>query len=197
MAHQKTIPALQAALLAEPDNTQHAWSLALAYRDAGQFDHALSAFERRSHMAGFDQEVYAALLQAARMAVKLGRNAGEVIDRFLRAWEFRPTRVEALGELAFYLREHGPRWQLGYLLASRAIETPETSDVAFVEPEWQQWRCLDEFAVSAYWVGRFEQSREACERLLATPALPAAERKRVSANLEHALRKLGAPDVGT
>jgi hypothetical protein len=59
-----------------------------------------------------------------------------------------------------------------------------------VEPEWQQWRCLDEYAVAAYWVGEYARSRDACQALLASDQLPVIHRTRVEANLQHAIGKL-------
>lgn len=182
---------LEAALKAEPGNARYAFYLARTYLDAGRLEPALQAFDRRSVMGGFEQEVYLSMVSGARLAAKLGRPYAEVVNRYLRAFDFRPTRHEAVGELLAYLRSAGPRWQLAWLLGRHAIDLPPSDDALFVEPEWHAWRCLDEFAIAAFWSGHYEESRAACERLLAGQALPAAQRARVQANLAFAQAKLG------
>lgn len=186
---------LEAALQREPGNTRYAFYLARTWLDAGKHDAALAAFDRRSVMGGFDQEVYLSMLSGARLAARLGRPYAEVINRFLRAWDFRPMRHEAVGEWLAYLRGAGPRWQLAYRLGREAVAMPPSDDALFVEPEWHAWRCLDEFAIAAYWSGHAEESRDACERLLAGSALPAAQRARVQANLDFALARLATGSV--
>lgn len=179
---------LEAAVEREPDNARYRFYLAQSYRDSDQPERALQAYEHRATMGGFAEEVFCSLLRAARLARALGHGRDEVIARYLRAHEARPTRAEALGQLAQYLREHGPCWELAYLFARRAVEIPmPTSDVLFVEPEWYDWRCLDEFAVAAYWIGRRDESRAACEKLLASQKLPASQVDRVRANLRFSL----------
>lgn len=182
---------LEAALQREPSNARYAFYLAQSWRDAGHAECALAAYEHRATMGGFEEEVFYSLLQAARLARRLQRPPAEVIERYLRAHDVRPQRAEALGDLAMYLRETGGRWATAYLIARRALEIPQPDDVLFVEPEWYRWRCLDEFSIAAYWFGRYEESRVACERLLREGLLPPAHRARVEANLGFALRALG------
>ena len=64
------------------------------------------------------------------------------------------------------------------------------NDLLFVEPAYHQWRCLDEFAVSAYWVGRYQDSLAACERLLSEGHLPESQVERVNTNRDFALQHL-------
>ena len=184
---------LEAALVQEPDNTRYAFYLAQSYRDSGQLEKALAAYERRATMAGFDQEIYISLLAAGRIAARLGRPVAEVVHRYLLAWERRPTRAEAIGELLTFLREREPRWNFAHLIGRAAHEIPLSDDVLFVEPYWYLWRCTDEYAIAAYWAGDFETCRALCENLLRNPALPPEQAPRVRANLDFALQKLGRP----
>lgn len=186
----KHVAILEEALREEPDNARYVFYLAESYRDTGQPEKALAAYERRAQMAGFDQEIYWSLLSAARLAIQLNRPRGEIILRYLLAHESRPSRHEALGELSRYCRQVGKHWELAYLFASRAIRIPPSRHDLFVLPEWQEWRCLDEFAVAAYWLGKYEECSKACESLLEIKDIPAEDRSRISANLNFALQKL-------
>jgi glycosyltransferase involved in cell wall biosynthesis len=182
---------LEQALAQHPANARSAFYLAQSWRDAGDAERALAAYEYRARMGGFEEEVFQALLQAARMARRLQRPAAEVIERYLRAHDARPRRAEALGDLASYLRECGDRWPTALLVAREAAAIPRPDDVLFVEPEWYEWRCLDELGIAAYWAGHPDESRAACERLLGAAGLPADHRARVEANLRFAMASLG------
>lgn len=180
---------LEAALRDDPDNARYQFYLAQSYRDSLQWERALEAYDRRAQMGGFAEEVFCARLQAARAAEKVGRSDDEIVTRLLRAHETRPTRAEALGELARFLREQGERWSLAWLFARQAASTRPPEDVLFVEREWYEWRALDEYSIAAYWVGDYAASRDACTELLERRPLPDAQRGRVEANLRFAESK--------
>ncbi|MFJ5773348.1 glycosyltransferase [Streptomyces sp. NPDC093094] len=186
---------LKDGLAEEPGNARYAFYLAQSWRDAGEPAKALAAYDRRTEMAGFDEETFCARLYAARLAVTLRRRAPEVTARFLDAHAYRPTRAEPLGELARLCRVQGERWPLAYLFAQRATQIPLPDDILFVEHGWYDWQSLDELAVAAYWMGAYRESLEACEELLDGGRLPEAHHERVVANRDFARARLsvGAP----
>ncbi|MEV7414356.1 glycosyltransferase [Streptomyces sp. NPDC089919] len=182
---------LTEGLAKEPGNARYAFYLAQSWRDAGEPEKSLAAYDHRVALGGWAEETYCARVYAARAAAALGRPAAEVTDRYLRAYESRPSRAEALGDLARIHRTEG-RWPLAYLFARQAVRIPYPEDILFVEFEWHSWRALDELAVAAYWTGAYAESAECCERLLAEGKLPAEHRERVTANLDFARRGLSA-----
>ncbi|MFF8402500.1 glycosyltransferase [Streptomyces sp. NPDC015684] len=186
---------LQQALVAEPDNARYVYYLAQSRRDAGELDKALEAYDRRAAMGGPAEEAYCARLWGARLAEGLMRPQHEVMDRYLRAYESRPSRAEAIGELARWCRQNGQRWSLAHLFARRAAHLPYPSDDLLVEYGWYEWQALDELAVSAYWVGEYEESLACGERLLACAELPPDHRDRVLQNLELTRRDMRSPEL--
>ncbi|MFF4727270.1 glycosyltransferase [Streptomyces mirabilis] len=186
---------LQQGLIKEPDNARYVFYLAQSWRDADEPEKALEAYDRRVAMGGWGEEVFCARLYAARLAEELERPSAEVMDRYLRAHESRPTRVEALGDLARLCRVNGQRWPLAYTFARQAARIPHPSDILFVEFGWYDWRALDELAVSAFWVGEYEEAKSCCERLLRGGKLPAEHRERVIQNLEFAQLRLGSKEL--
>ncbi|MFE9930343.1 glycosyltransferase [Streptomyces sp. NPDC005533] len=180
---------LEQGLAEEPDNARYAFYLAQSWRDAGEAEKSLAAYDLRADMGGFAEESFCARLYAARIAARIGRPPAEVTDRYLRAHESRPSRAESLGDLARVCRNEG-RWPLAYMFARQAVRIPRPDDVLFVESEWYEWRALDELAVAAYWVGEYRESLDCCERLLTGDALPDEHRDRVLANLGFARRKV-------
>ena len=68
-----------------------------------------------------------ALLRKATCMQRLQMAWPEVLEAYLQAWQFRPTRAEPLYEIAhaYRLRED---WALGHLFAERAAAIPISDD---------------------------------------------------------------------
>ncbi len=181
---------LERALADDPENARHRFYLAQSLRDAGDPQAAWRQYRRRAEMGGWAEEVYVSLLSAARQLEALAGAPADVARTLLEAHNARPHRAEALVELARFHRER-KEWPAAYLFARSALDAHPGDDVLFVETAAHGWRALDEFSIAAFWTGRHDESRVACERLLASPALPADQRSRVIENLAHAVRATG------
>jgi len=173
---------LEAALEREPDNARYQFYLAQSYRDAQMLEKAIDAYEKRAAMGGWEEEVYYSLYQSGVLRERVGQKLGPVIDAYLRAWQSRPSRAEALCELARHLREQGHP-HAARLFADRARKTPRPQDILFLDEAVYQWRAQDEYAVCAYYAGRPAEALEITQRLLATATLPPADRARMEGNI--------------
>lgn len=187
--YERDAAVLEAALAAEPDNARYAFYLAQSWRDAGQLEKARAAYAKRATMPGFEEETWYALLEVAKLTARLGESDDAVTGAFLRAFERRSSRAESLCHLAICLRERG-RVVAGYPFARAASETPRPDDILFIDESVYAWRAKDEFAVAAYWLGRYRESQAASEELLASGSLPEAERARVEKNVAFCREKL-------
>lgn len=165
--------------------------LAQTYRDSGQHDLALTHYQKRAGMSGWEEETWYALYQSAKLLELLDYSEEEVIKAYLVAYERRPQRAESLYNLARYLRLRS-RYALAYVYALAANSIKKTNDSLFVQKEVYQWRSKDELAVSAYWVGQYNLSRELNQELLddTTIHLSDETRQRLVANIEAADRQL-------
>jgi glycosyltransferase involved in cell wall biosynthesis len=181
---------LEAALAAEPTNARYAFYLAQSWRDCGELEKAIACYGRRAEMGGWEEEVYFALHEVGRLSARLGKDDGQVIDAFLRAYERRPTRAEPMCNLAAHLRELGRR-NAAFPFARIAMETPRPDDILFVDDAVYAWRSLDEYAVAAFWVGRYKDALIANQRLLSGTSLPPAEKERVQKNMAFCRDKIG------
>lgn len=172
-------------LLAEhrrhPDDARTVFYLAQSYFCYGDFANSRKWDQHRVEMGGWEEEVYYSMFRVAEAMAKLGEPWPEVQDAYLRAWNYRPTRAEALHALARHCRIAGD-YPLGHLFAARAAELPPTTDVLFVNAEVQQWRALDEQAVCASWIGRPGEAFDISRRLVALDYLLEQDRQRIEAN---------------
>jgi len=178
---------LEQAVRDEPGNARYVFYLAQSYRDAQEPEKAIEAYERRVGMGGWAEEVYFSLLQIAVLKQRLKRPSESVVAAFLRAYAYRPTRAEALVEVAVHCRLTA-QWALAEMFARTALGVPPSEDILFVDIGAYTWRPLDELAIATYYLHKYEESATLNRRLLAGSDLPAAQRRRVQENLDFALR---------
>lgn len=179
---QKDAAVLEEALRHEPNNARYAFYLAQSWRDCGQYALARAHYERRSIMGGWDEEVWYALYQIARLSEFMGDAKDTVVAHYLRAYSARPTRVEPLVVLARYLRGQQD-WNLAYLVAQSALPIPFSNDRLFVDATAYAWVRYDELALAAFYTGHTMQAEMLWQQLLQSPDLPVSERPRIQENL--------------
>ncbi|ODR19153.1 glycosyl transferase [Mycobacterium gordonae] len=173
-------------LLAEVEsNSEDARSvfyLAQSYFDLGDFINARKWYERRAEMGGSEEEIYYSLVRLAESMARLEWPWLVVQDAYLRAWEFRPTRAEALHAVARRYREER-RYLPGHLFAQRAAQIPfPEKDLLFIGADVYAWRAIDEQAVCASQLGNHLEAFVLCRRLLALSAVPDRDRQRIAVN---------------
>ncbi|MFI6543754.1 glycosyltransferase [Streptomyces prunicolor] len=180
---------LRRELERDPDNPRTVFYLANTERDLGRTREAIALYERRAGMGGWGEEVYCSLLEAGILRAEEADDWPGAMDAFSRAWDGRPERLEACYELASRLRVAG-RHRTAYALLRDVVGRPEPGDLLFTKSWVYRWGLLFEFSITAYWVGEFAASIEACDQLLALPDLPANIRRQTMAN-----REFSAPHV--
>jgi tetratricopeptide (TPR) repeat protein len=185
--YERDAALLRAAAESDPANPRTAFYLGQSYRDAGLLHEALEWYERRASMEGWPEETYCALLERARLLERLDEPHDVVVLAYLEAWRARPSRVEALADLARTSRVEGDHL-LAHLVASYAEAIPfPDDDRLFVERDAHAWRITDSRAISAHYVGRPQEALDLCQALLEGPDLPEEERARVHRNRDFAV----------
>ncbi|POX49982.1 glycosyltransferase [Streptomyces sp. Ru72] len=179
---------LSAELERNPDDTRTVFYLAQTMRDMGRAEEAIKLYQRRAEMGGWLEEVYYSQLQVGVLKAETGDWPG-AMDALVGAWETRPQRLEACYELCSRLRVMG-RYRAAHVFACAGLNRPVPNDLLFVSPWVYRWGLLFEFSITAYWVGDWPGSLQACDRLLAMSDLPEAQREQTLANREFAAQRL-------
>lgn len=177
---------LEDALVNEPENTRYQFYLAQSYRDSAQHEKAIEAYAKRVEMGDWQEEIYYSMYMIAKIKEKIGGSTEEITELYMRAWEFRPERLEALFHSMRKLREQ-KRFLLAFAIGDVGIKTRGTGDILFVEPEIWQWRLLDEYSLSAYYIGNPEIAVEKTAAILKAPffnSLHPEEQKRLKKNMD-------------
>ena len=189
LKYQRDALVLQHALLDAPTNARTVFYLAQSYRDGHEPRLAIEQYQRRAAMGGWAEEVYISLYQIARLMEVVGADDDAIVAAYVKAYDARPSRAEAATKLAEFLRKK-QRWASAFLYSQAAACIAYPDDWLFVEHSVYAWQAVDEFAVSAYWVGEYVASLDACEQLLGNPELPPGEVERVKKNLAFARDKV-------
>ena len=166
----------------DPTNARSVFELAQSYFVRADFVNARAWYARRVKMGGWSEEVFYAMHRTADSMAHLGAPWNDVLDAYLKAWEFRPTRAEPLYAIArHYFLER--RYLLGYEFARRAAAIPfPKADQLCVRDDIYSWRAMDDQAVCASWIGKPAESFELDRLMLARPELPDGDRARTAAN---------------
>jgi hypothetical protein len=180
---------LEAALADDPNDARNTFYLAQSWRDALEPQKAYDTYAKRVQMAGWPEETYVAQCEKAALSITLQHDYASIVAEHLSAWRMRPSRAEALWQLARYCREQ-KKYADGYLFTNTGKDLPLPNDILFVKKSVYEWQLLDEFTVCAYWVGQYQASVDAARKLLAERKYPPEHQARIEANLTHAERKL-------
>jgi glycosyltransferase involved in cell wall biosynthesis len=136
---------------------RYVFYMAQSYRDAGMNERSIEAYQRRVDLGGWAEEVYISKYWIARQKQILGRTDEEIIDAYLKAWEYRPNRLKSLYHLIKFLGTR-KRYALAFALSSVGMKTGPCSDILFVEDDIWKWRMPDEYSVLAYYNGNAEEA---------------------------------------
>ena len=191
---------LERALAVETDAfmvSRYTFYLAQSYRDCGEKEKALAAYLRRADLGFWEEERYISLRRAGDLMAELGRPFEDVIACYERATQLVPTRAEALFAASHYCRNVG-RNNEGTEFGRRASALEMPSGGLFIEPWVYNHGALDEYAINAYWAGRYKESIDANLKLLTERRAPEHMRDRLIANAKFAADRLHPePNRGT
>jgi glycosyltransferase involved in cell wall biosynthesis len=179
---------LQHGIRKEPRNARYVFYLAQTYRDLGDTRRAIELYRKRATMGGWAEEVFYSLYQVGILLEKLGE-WDAAVPALLKAWKFRPTRIEPLHALAvgYRLRED---YAQAHRYAVRALKQREPTDILYVESWIYRWGVLFEYSISAYWTGGLAEALQACERLLQRSDLPPEYRANTEQNRQFCMQAL-------
>lgn len=186
---KRDIRLLKKGLQTEPNNARYFYYLASSYRDAGKHAEAAKWFKRRVDAGGWNEEVWSAQLGYAHALKALGDNDG-FISNLLIAYNLRPTRAEAMYDLAHYLRENDqPAPALA--AAEAVLHLSKTTDSLFVNDYVYAVGIKEEIAITSFYVpGKFEQGRKVNDALSMVPGPYWSATNTARANQFHYLRPL-------
>lgn len=170
------------------DNPRYIFYLAQSYRDYHHDNRrhlkmAETLYLRRFDMGGWDEERYVALVGAGRARKGRGKMDDKMLKYFMKAYQFRPTRLEAAYEIVLYLRLT-ENYHMGYNFGKSLLDLPYPTDRLFVNGDIYKWKFKDEVALCAYYSGHVDIYTKLFQELLDEGNLPAHQIDRIKNGLE-------------
>jgi glycosyltransferase involved in cell wall biosynthesis len=143
---------LEIALKDEPSNSRYVLHLGGCYEAGQENVLALQSFEKRAQMGGDPLEIYFSLYRIAALQEKLGVKPEIFINSYLKAYLYRPHRLEPLYCLAnYFIQTNCPL--LGYLMARFALTIPFLDDFYFTQYPIYEYGLKDQLAQCAARLG--------------------------------------------
>lgn len=169
--YKKDAEVLRKAFEKEPDNCRYAYYLAQCYEEGKEYELALKAFQIRSKMPGWAEEIFFSYYKIAKLQRILNYPSHEFIKSYCEAYKKRPTRAEPLFHLVNYYLDAQDYFH-AYLISKFALTIPRCTDCMLVEHLIYDYGILLQFAESAAYLGQFKEAYDAYLQLLANPKTP-------------------------
>lgn len=187
----RNVELLTEGLKQEPNNARYAFYLAESYRALGEPGKALECYQKRISMGGWDEEIFWSKFQSALLLQKMGLPNRVVVEALMHAHEYRPHRLEPLYYAVEIWNQQG-NYSEAYeaIKSSFCIHRPKDKDSLFNMDWIEQYGLLFQFSICSYYLGHYEESIQACDRLLTIESMPEQWRKQVVVNREFPVLKL-------
>jgi len=152
---RRDIQLLREFLKTSPDDPRSMFYLAQSYRDIGDYENAHHWYARRSQVQGWDEERWYAMFQLARCQQEAGHHWEDAHASYIRAFAYRPTRLEPLYYLVQHYRMSGqPEVGMVYgALWKQGFPYP-ASDRLFIDKNIYDYQMAYEFGMCCKATGR-------------------------------------------
>ena len=165
-----------------PNNVRYQFYLAQSYFDSQQWEKAEEAYKKRTEMGEWEEEIFFSYFRIGIIKAITKQSWPEIKEAFLEAWNFRPTRAEPLYEISRgYRAQDKPK--LAYIYARMGIELryPQ-NDILFLAQDVYDWRMLDEFSATAFYMNDFYSGLNVTKKILEDGKFAESERQRIMEN---------------
>ena len=178
---ERDIRLLKEGIIKEPNNERYLFYLAQSYKDIGDHDNAIKYYDLRIEKGGWSEEVYFAMYQKGRSKLIRGDSFEDFKDALLKAYEYRPCRLEALYDLIRYCRLNNKN-EIGFEYGIKAVNNEYPKDVLFINKPVHDWMFLEEVALCAYNIKKANISITLYDRIFNKKILDDKELERLNKN---------------
>ncbi len=167
--YKKDVNILLEGIKNEPNNIRYYFYLANSYYDSGDYENAKIYYQKRILMNGWDEEIYYSLYKYAlcNLRIKNSKKLDKVLYDLLQAFNYRPTRLEALYEIVKYYRLRNPIKGYAYGMLGYYSMEKYPEDILFVNEDIHKYKFMDELAVCASWAENYILALKLTNKLLA------------------------------
>lgn len=168
----RDIRLLKQGLEEEPDNLRYWFYLANTYKDIGELQNAIQAYEKRIESPGWYEELYCSFLYKGDCHSQLGEKEKASYD-WVNAFNTDPCRTEALCRLAGLFRKDS-KHHISMIFIEQGLKALEkkVSRMLFIEKPCYDYVLQYELSICGWYIGEKEIGKKACEHVLSQPNVP-------------------------
>lgn len=155
---------LKMELKSNPYNPRALFYLGNSLRDQGKYKEAIDYYLRHQKLQAWNEENYISQMNVGHCYLDLDEYA-KALYCYITAWEYRPSRAEALYSAVKLCRQKNMH-RTGWELACKGIEIPMSKDVLFVSKPEHTYKFLFEQSILAFYVGKKKEGLNICNKLL-------------------------------
>ncbi len=182
---RKDIQVLENALQKTPNNPRYVFYLAQSYAVLGEWEKALKQYQLRVTMGEKPsrEEMFWSLYSIGCLQSDLQKPQELVIDSFLAAFQYDPSRAEPLYRLAiqFQLMES---YILGYLVAQEAFELPIPKQALKIQHAVYDYLLHLKLAELSFQIGNQKESLSHYQALAKNAKVPAMTQEIIQKNIK-------------
>jgi len=186
------IKILENELLKEPGNSRYVYYLAITYNNVKNYEKALENFQKRARMGGCEEEVFWSKYSIGKVQELLNYDTDTIVQSYCDAYLDRPSRAEPLFRLAQLYRKKGNAF-FSSIFSTLGLSISIPKNEGLIEAWIYDYGFLVEYASSTFALGKYKESLEAMEALLAKPNLSDGLRKSVEEDKRIILAKMSLP----
>jgi tetratricopeptide (TPR) repeat protein len=147
----------------DPKDPRPYFYLGQTHECLGQYEQALTFFERRTELGGYFDEVYEAKFRVGKMKAKLNRPWAEIQQAYFEAYAHDPRRAEPLYAISEHWYDKSQH-HIARIFAVAAAELPKPPTDLFLDEEIYSWKGADRAAISSFYAGYKDDGRRWAEK---------------------------------
>ena len=183
----RDIKLLSQGIIDEPNNSRYYFYLAQSYKDIDDYKNAIKYYKKRVEMGGWNEDIYYSLYMIGLCKQKDGLDfENEILYDYLKAYNYRKNRLEALYEIVKYYRIN-KKYREGYSYGMLGLKNTYPKDILFINRDIHIFKFKDEVAICAYWVDDHKLAIKLNNELLKLDCLNDNYRNRIQKNLNFSL----------
>lgn len=185
--YSRDINLLIDGLKSEPNNQRYMFYLAQSYFDNKDYHNSMKWYTKRVDLGGWEEEVYYSLYRIAECLKYTSSEKENIIKAYLKAHNFRPSRLEALYSCIRYLNQNSIYYEseiIQLILKNKKIEYPK-NDILFIYKDIYNYSYYDEASLYLYYSNYNKDSIDILEVLIKENKYPKADSDRIINNYSY------------
>jgi len=192
--YKKDADILLKALEEEPNNYRYMFYLAQSYADCNEYEKSNEYYLKRFNFGGWGEELYYSLYKIGVNNIKLNKSKEVIVESLVRAFKYRPSRIEPLYQLVNYLyyneQNKDTKEAAKYAKLGLMLNTTLTKDLLFVSKHIYEYKFLDLAYLALYYNNDFDDAYKCINILLKRKKFPIDHLSRLEKNRDFCIPKI-------